>query len=324
MFPISLGGDSVKNTNTEMTGSFTIQHMTRDKIDIAKWNACIDAAHNGLIYADSFYLDHMATNWDALVLDDYEAVIPLTWNKKYGISYLYQPFLTAQLGLFGNNLSSELLEAFLNTIPSKFKYWDFYLNHGNVFALKNFSLYERTNYVLNLHRSYEEISNGYRENITRNIKKATQTGCRAAKDFDEEKVIELAIHQMNTYSKESKENVTRFRTLYKYLQQHGQATTYGIFSPKDELLASCVFFFSHNRAYYILVGNHPNGRTIGASHALIDAFIKDHAGKKMILDFEGSDIRNLAFFYSSYGATEENFAGIKMNRLPAYLRWIKK
>ena len=307
-----------------MAGSFNIHYITRDRIDIAKWNTCIDAADNGLIYGYSFYLDHMATLWDGLVLGDYEAVMPLTWNKKYGIAYLYQPFLTAQLGLFGKNISAELLGAFLNSIPSKFKYWDFYLNHGNVFALNNFSLYRRANYVLNLYRSYEDITGGYRENIIRNIKKAEQAGCTASKDFDEEKVIELAIEQMNTYSKESKGNVTRFRTLYKYLYQRQQATTYGIFSPKDELLASCVFFFSHNRAYYILVGNHPNGRTIGASHALIDAFIKDHAGKNMVLDFEGSDIRNLAFFYSSYGAMEENFAGIRLNRLPVFLRWMKK
>ena len=128
---------------------------------------------------------------------------------------------------------------------------------------------------------------------------------------------------MKTYSNESKENVNRFRNLYKTLYERSQATTYGIFSSKNELLASCVFFFSHNRAYYILVGNHPNGRTIGASHALIDAFIKDHAGKNMLLDFEGSDIRNLAFFYSSFGAIEEKFAGIKLNRLPFYLKWLK-
>jgi hypothetical protein len=101
------------------------------------------------------------------------------------------------------------------------------------------------------------------------------------------------------------------------------ATTYGIISPHGELIASCVFFLSHNRAYYILVGNHPNGKTIGASHALIDEFIKDYAGKNMLLDFEGSDIPNLAFFYSSFGATQEKYPSIKWNRLPFYLRWMK-
>jgi hypothetical protein len=101
------------------------------------------------------------------------------------------------------------------------------------------------------------------------------------------------------------------------------ATTYGI-SLNNELVASCVFFFSHGRSYYILVGNHPNGKTIGASHMLIDAFIKDHAGEKNILDFEGSDIRNLAFFYNSFGAENEIYPALKINRLPFYLKWLKK
>ena len=116
----------------------------------------------------------------------------------------------------------------------------------------------------------------------------------------------------------------RFSQLYDYLEKRDQATTYGIRSNSNELIASAVFFFSHNRAYYILVGNHPSGRTIGASHMLIDAFIKDQAGKKMLLDFEGSDIRNLAFFYSSFGAVEENYAAIKLNKLPFYLKWLKR
>ena len=307
-----------------MGDPLNIQYLTRDKIDIEKWNSCIDTADNGLIYAYSFYLDHIARQWGALVLNDYEAVMPLTWNKKYGIYYLYQPFLTAQLGTFGKNISAEVLEAFLNSVPTKFKYWDFYLNHKNVFALNKFNLYQRSNYVLDLNRPYGDIINGYRGNIIRNIKKAEQMNCSSQKDFDEEKVIGLAIQQMKTYTNESKENVNRFRSLYKFLHDRQMATTYGIFSAKNELLASCVFFFSHGRAYYILVGNHPDGRVIGASHALIDAFIKDHAGKSIVLDFEGSDIRNLAFFYSSFGGVEEKFAGIKLNRLPFFLKWIKK
>jgi hypothetical protein len=72
------------------------------------------------------------------------------------------------------------------------------------------------------------------------------------------------------------------------------------------------------------VGNHPNGRTLGASHALIDAFIQDHAQQDMVLDFEGSDIRNLAFFYSSFGAVAELYPAFRLNRLPFWLRWLKR
>jgi hypothetical protein len=306
-----------------MSGQYNIQYLTHQQIDKQKWNDCIDNSSNGLIYGYSFYLDHMAKHWDALVLNDYEAVMPLTWNKKYGIRYLYQPFLTAQLGVFGNIMNAEIVAAFLQAIPSKFKYWDFYLNQQNVFPLERFALYQRSNYVLSLNKPYQEIYNSYRENIQRNIKKAEQAGCMVQKGFDAEKVIELAIQQMKSQEKESADNVDRFRKLYQHLHAKQMATTYGIVSATNQLLASCVFFFSHNRTYYILVGNHPNGKTIGASHALIDAFIKDNAGKNMLLDFEGSDIPSLAHFYSSFGAINEIYAGIKLNRLPFYLKWLK-
>ena len=150
-----------------------------------------------------------------------------------------------------------------------------------------------------------------------------QAGCTVQKGIDVEKIIVLALAQMQGRDRESKENTDRFRKLYRYLSEKKMTATYGI-SLDGQLLASCVFFFSHNRAYYILVGNHPDSRHTGASHALIDAFIKDHAGKKMALDFEGSDIPGLASFYSSFGAVNEPYPFLKINRLPFYLKWMKR
>ena len=307
-----------------------IYYLTKQEIDKTKWDACIEKAGNGLIYAYSFYLDHMAKHWDALVLskglpveNDYEVVMPLTWNKKYGFYYLYQPFLTAQLGVFGKKITERQYGDFIRAIPAKFRLIEIPLNSGHISGVPSGYSILRSNYILNLNKSYEELYKGYRENVQRNIKKAEQAGCTMEKGFDVEKVIELAMQQMKSYSKESGDNAERFRKLYHFLEQQKKAITYGI-TLNNELLASCVFFFSHNRAYYILVGNHPDGKTLGASHALINAFIKDHAGKNMVLDFEGSDIPSLAFFYSSFGAVESAYPQLKLNRLPFYLKWMKR
>jgi hypothetical protein len=289
-----------------------------------KWDRCIDSASNGLIYAYSFYLDHMSQGWEALVLDDYRAVMPLTGKKKYGIHYLAQPFLTAQLGIFGRDVDAEMLEGFLKAIPKKFRYCDISLNHGNLFIKKPPEIYERANFVLNLNLRYEELEKNYRENIRRNIKRSREAGSYADDTVDISQVIELAVAQMQRGSEEIKINILNFRRLYDLLFEREMAKVYAIVSPTKQVLASAVFFFSHGRAYYILVGNHPDGRPIGASHALIDSFIQANAGKEIKLDFEGSDIRNLAFFYSSYGAAEERYAALRWNRLPFWMKWLKK
>jgi hypothetical protein len=301
-----------------------IRYVTYQQIDKLKWDACIDTAGNGLIYAYTFYLDAMAKHWDALVLNDYEAVMPLTWNKKYGIHYLYQPFYIAALGVFGKKISAVLLTEFLNAIPVKFKYRDIYFNHGNLFKPDKFTLYERMNYVLPLNENYEKLYSIFRDNVKRNIKKATQLNCVVKKDFDVTDVISLAQEQSKNFSSVTHEDHDHFKKLYQHLHQQQKAVTYGIYTPNGQLLASAAFLFSHGRAYYILVGNHPNGKTYGASHALINAFIKDHAGQNLLLDFDGSDISSLAFFYSSFGAREEKFAGIQLNRLPFWMKWFKK
>ncbi len=302
-----------------MNATGTIQYLEYDKIDQQAWDRCIDNADNGLVYGYAAYLNHMSDHWDALVLDDYQAIMPLPFRKKFGIYYLYQPFLTAQLGLFGNELSGELLKKFLESIPKKFKLWEFPLNHQNIFPFTGFSIYERKNFVLDLKPSFETINRSYRENARRNIKKALQYGCYTKKGIEVGEVIQLAIEQ-NSNSKGFED----FTKLYSHFFSLGQANCFGVFSNQHQLLASCAVLYTHKRVYYILVGNHPNGRTLGASHLLIDSLVREHAGKDLLLDFEGSDIRNLAFFYSSFGAIEEKYAAIQLNRLPWYIRLFKK
>ncbi|HEX6334840.1 MAG TPA: GNAT family N-acetyltransferase [Flavisolibacter sp.] len=303
-----------------MTTGDPIRHLRRDQLEDARWNAVIRDAPNGRIYATTEYLDHMADNWDALVLGNYAAVMPLPWRRKFGISYLYQPALTAQLGIFGNDITGKTVESFLDAIPSRFRLWDLSLNQGNLFDDVSYDLSVRINYVLNLDHPYDALSANYRDNIRRNIRKCRELGCTADRDFPVEEVIGIVRLQPMGLADADLEH---FKKLYPVLRDRQQATTYGIRSAGGDLMASCVFFFSHGRAYYILVGNHPNGRTLGASHALIDAFIRDHAGKQMLLDFEGSDLRNLAFFYSSFGAMEEHYPAIHLNRLPRLIRWLK-
>lgn len=306
-----------------MTTGNQIKHLQHKEIDKAKWDACITNAPNGLIYCYSFYLDCMARHWDALVLGNYEAVMPLTWNKKYGFYYLYQPAFTASLGVFGKNLTKEIIDDFTSMFPSKFKLIEISLNSGNIIDdPKNFSLL-RSNYILHLNKSYEELYKAYRDNHKRNITKAFQLGCSISKEIAVDEIIQLNKEQLQHIDGTKQEDYPNFKKLYELLKIKGQAKTYGLIDKQNKILASAVFFFSHNRAYYIMVGNHPDGKTIGASHALIDAFIKDHADQNLILDFEGSDIRNLAFFYSGFGATEEIYPALKINRLPFYVKWMK-
>jgi hypothetical protein len=297
-----------------------LQYLRRNQVDTVKWDQCIDSAPNGLIYAFSFYLDQMAPGWSALVLGDYEAVMPLPIRKKMGVTYIYKPGFIASLGVFGQSLTRELVQQFIQAIPSSIKLIDTCLNAANIFSNPPEFPRLHSNFILSLQSSYEQLYNGYRDNIKRNIKRAQKLNNRYATDVDVADVLALARLQPDRTSHFTEADYANFTSLYNFLQQQKKAVACGVYTPANELVASCVYFFSHNRAYYILVGNHPNGRTQGASHFLIDRFIHDHAGTGLLLDFEGGDFHNLAFFYSSFGAQLEVFPALYVNRLPWWMK----
>ena len=101
-----------------------IRYLERRDIDKSKWDACISKAPNQNIYGYAAYLDTMAVNWDALIINDYEAVLPLPWKKKFGICYLYTPRFTSPLAVYGQIPSSIELKHILNQVPRKFRLWD--------------------------------------------------------------------------------------------------------------------------------------------------------------------------------------------------------
>src|SRR5215204_4504300 len=220
-----------------------IKYLEHKEIDNPKWDACIEQAANGLIYGYSFYLDAMAKHWDALVLNDYEAVMPLTWNKKYGFYYLYQPAFTASLGVFGRNLNEKLINNFINSIPAKFKLIEISLNAGNIIGdSKTFSLL-RSNYILHLNKPYEELYKTYRDNHKRNINKAFQSGCSVSKEIPVDEIIQLNKEQLQHIDGTKSGDYPSFKNLYEFLKNKGQAKTYAIIDPKNKILASAVFFF---------------------------------------------------------------------------------
>jgi hypothetical protein len=309
-----------------MSGIFdtsSVSYLQNENIDRAKWDKCIDIAPNGLIYAYSFYLDTMAKNWDALVMNDYEAVMPITWNKKYGIYYLYQPFLCASLGLFGKNITSERLSGFLNKIPKRFKYWDISLNKDNFFLDTGFDMYSRTNHILDLNHSYSFLFNKYRNSYKQILNKVDTNGIVLRKNISINYVIELAKKQFKNVTSIPNQDFENFIHLYNSQRKKLNPKNYALYI-NNELMASGIFLFSHDRAYYMLAGNNPEGRTFKASHIVIDAFIKDYAGTNLVLDFEGSDVRSISFFFKGFGAKEEIYPGLKYNALPSYIRWMKK
>jgi hypothetical protein len=305
-----------------MAAGYHIHYLRQEAIDKHKWDGCVGGAFNHLIYAYSAYLDIMAPGWDALVLNDYEAVMPLPRKNKSGFSYLFQPPITPTLGIFGNAITEELAGCFLAAIPAVFKLWDISLNHFNPLPHSPaYPVYPRNNFVLALNKPYGEIQKGYHLNIKRNISKAISSGCIVKKGVPIDVIIRVAEREFPRFAKVESSFFERVRALYLYYG--GQGETYCVLNDKGENMASAAFLLSQGRACYWLVGNDPGGREYGASSLLLDAFIRDHSDKDILLDFEGSDDKGVADFYKKFGSMAEPYTTIYYNKLPFPFRLFK-
>jgi hypothetical protein len=266
----------------------------------------------------------MAPGWDALVEDDYAAVMPLCRRRKYGFDYLYQPSFTASLGVFGNHPDAPMLKRFLDHIPARYRLWDIYLNHENCAIPAGYSFQLRRNYVLPLGAAYVELETCYREHTTRNIRKALRGGYRVSSGTAVSEVIKLYKAQSRPGRKIPETDLNNFLSLCARLAARGMLQSRGVVHPTGRLVSAAIFFIGLGRAIYIMAANSAEGLQAGTSHLLLDDFIRENSGKDLLLDFEGSDAPGVAFFYSSFGAQEEKYPALRVNRLPLLLRWLKQ
>lgn len=300
-----------------------LQYLHRRQVDTAKWDQCIDNATNGLVYARSFYLDNMAKQWDALVLGDYEAVMPLPWNQKLGNRYIYTPPFTQRVGIFGNHLSQQLIQAFYQTAEKHFRFMDIMTDVS--YSAKYWTCRkERKNFIIPLSRPYAEIKQSYSTACIKNIKKAVNRGCRFTTAVTIEQVIQL---YRSTYEKLAdqggNENFERLTKLAHYARSNNLLYLCGVVDEKEHLLQGSILFHCKKRLYYLIGAPTGEGRKARATYFLIDQLLQQFCETSLLFDFEGSDIPDVAAFYNQFGPQEETYFHLIYNRLPLFLRWLK-
>jgi hypothetical protein len=323
-----------------MSASHDIHYLQRKEIDLLKWDACIGSAPNGLIYGHSFYLDAItAGQWDALVLEDYRAVMPLPWNRKFGFDYLYQPFCTPCLGIFGDDRQTQPVAAFLEAIPNKFKYWDIDLNEANFLAADAaisprsgppiptslpLKMTSRVNHFLRLDRSGEQLEQDYNRLAKRMCKRAVSDDLDIIRNIGPRDVIDLYCREYGArHSRVNKKSYERLTSCADKAFNMGYAQTYLARWPDGGIAAFYLVLSDKKFVYSTLGGSTRKGKEEGAFYLLTDAAIKDHASTDRVFRFEGSDIPGIASFDASFGSTPVHYPHLLMNNLPFPIRLFK-
>lgn len=284
-----------------------IRFLRHIDIDKTRWDECVRKSANGNVYALSHYLDIVHPRWEALVSDDYEAVMPLPSKRKFCISYLFTPFFVQQLGIFSQKqLNINDINDFFANIPNKFKAISLRLNEGNFFDGLRDTVNHR-NIILPLNDDVATLRGNYHDNLRRNIKQAENSDAELIYDIDTEVVI-------NLFRKNRGKNVTHWGNAeYAVLKRLPFAFVVGAKVGGNVEAGACFLEFG-DRITFIFSGSSEIGKKQHLLAYILDAVVKKYAGTGKVLDFEGSDDDGLARFYRGFGGCAVFYPELKSNK----------
>ncbi len=302
-----------------------IQYIRQAHIDKKKWDGLITASPNGFIYNHSFFLDAMC-NWDALILGNYEYVMPLPYRKKAGFNYTYTPFFIGQLGIIGKEIpSAAICSNFINAIPASFSFIDLQLNEGNELPKgKNLKQTSRTNFIIPLDEDYTAISSRFNKDARKNIRQAVAAGLRIETGISPEIIFSFYKNAYGHLTRQiTGKDYEAFFKACEHALASGLGFTCAVKNTRGEIVAAAFFAKDNKRIYYLLGAPSPEGKKLNATHFLIDEVLKQYAGSGLTFDFEGSDIPSVAGFYQKFGPQKKTYLHIIVNRLPFWIKWLK-
>ena len=302
--------------------SVTIKYLKHIDINKEKWDKCILNSTNSLIFAYSFYLDIMAPNWDGIVINDYEFVLPLPVKKKFGIKYFYIPPFTSQLGLFGKS-PTLTIDSLLPILKSNVHYGDLFFNYANIITPNLIKL--RTNFILDLKNGYQKLYSNYSADLKRILRKQVKNKLLYSKENN----IEYAVKLYKQYYAErtphlSKNDYKKFKNVCNFLYLKSNCFTRSLCTDDGTILCAMICFFDGKKIYTIINPSTTLGRKKEAAVFLFDELIKEFSGSDKILDFVGSDLPGVKFFLNKYCPTNQPVFFYHYNNLPYPIRFFKK
>ncbi len=282
-----------------------IQYIAYNNLDYEKWDKCIIGSVNSFFYAKSWYLDIVCEQWDALVLNDYEAVMPLPKRKKWGITYIYQPFMCQQLGVF-HNQESYCVNDFISAIPKEILHFNFNLNTHNSSTICVSR--SNVNYLLPLDKNIEELRANYSKSHLKNLRRANKHNLSisnvpdSAKQFSKNKRL-LASGFMN---------LKQFDLEFNIINTSLELGKGEIFSVKGSQGNCCsVFVINDNKRLYLLSSySNEEGKQKSAYFFLLDYIFSLEKFRGFVFDFEGSNLDGVAQRNKGFGAEPTTYITI--------------
>jgi hypothetical protein len=297
-----------------------IRYLQHHEIDYQKWDKCIKKSVNGSIYAYSWFLNIVSEEWDALVDEKYETIMPLPYKKKLGFKLLIQPVFASNLGVFSTKvLDEEVVDSFVKAIPKKFWLININLNKYNKITEKLFHIRHDCVYELDLIPSYKRIYDSFSPKIKQYINKASENKISVITGMNSNDLVTLYLNNKTLIQKLLfRKHINKIKMLVSNSIKFRVGQVYGAYTNENNLCAAAFFIWSHNRVFLLFFGFNKKGLNKLAHITLINEFIKLHAEQNLTLRFEFASRNKYSELYLGFGGHRYEFIRVRRKGFPLF------
>ncbi|SEC85391.1 hypothetical protein SAMN04489761_3777 [Tenacibaculum sp. MAR_2009_124] len=299
-----------------------ISYLERGDLNLEKYDDCIENAIQYNVFGYSWYLDVICEQWGAYVLNDYEAVMPIPWRRKMFVKYVHPPLWLIHLGIYSKQIEDE--NEFLIEVFDDFRFVELRMNSKNSFNMFEKFQKEKQVQILSLKDDYEIIRSRYNRNRKRELQKSIDFDLTENWGGNTSKFIELFRNNVGKRVYKIKESdYQNLDILMQICIQKKVGELLLIYDKSNNLVSGAFFLKQKNRVTELVCSSDFKNRKNGANTFMNDRAIYKYQKNFDVFDFGGSSMKNIATYYKSFGAKDENYIQLVYNNLPKLLKLFK-
>ncbi len=278
-----------------------IRRVRYQDIDFEKYRFCLENSAQKNFYAQKEILDQLSGNWEILVLNDYEAVMPVHLKKKFGLNIVIMPLFCQQLGIFSTVDDPAINQHFYQFLNGKYRVFNYSFNENNRFETK---IRLKKNYIID-RSEYKALRKSYFKGRKSTVKTA-QNHSFLELDYDD------SIREYISKFRKGLDKEGDYRLFLNYLQflnNKKMLLLCGSFL-EEELTSLAVVVETENELFLLALINNTEMKDHNGASYLIDQIIQKNIPLKSV-NFMGSSIRGIEIFFKSFGAGNRPFPVIQ-------------
>ncbi|WP_379963756.1 hypothetical protein [Epilithonimonas sp. UC225_85] len=290
-----------------------IKRIKYQNIDFEKYSFCIENSIQKNFYCQKENLDFLSKNWEILVYNDYEAVMPIPFVKKGFWKIVLMPLFCQQLGVFGKSDKS-INEEFLKFFKKHYIIINYAFNFHNQFDTE---LITKKNFVVPVQEYAFLRRKKYFKGRKSTVKTAQYLEFREV--FTTPDI--LSFIKNNFKGLEKQKDMIFFIHYILFLDYEDKLKLFGSYF--EDQLTNITVLIDDNNSYSLLglLNNEELKNHNGASF-LIDRILDQNIENKSF-NFMGGSIRGIEVFFKSFGSDLQEYQFIQNSKKDLIKNWLK-